>query len=152
MLNLVRSNQEQLSQSGRQNSSPKSSASKKKKGGNSYNVPVNIAGTITIRMRMAKDTRTKGAAAAFFSALPAGDISLFYSQTFSQNDDAIKAMDAIMNHFFETGGWSQCFGTIYAIEANIPQDLNLYIPSDHEELYNWVNCRIVSSRLVIIFG
>ena len=29
--------------------------------------------------------------------------------------------------------------TFYAIEANIPQELDLYIPSAQEELYNWVN-------------
>ena len=67
------------------------------------------------------------------------DVFLFYSQTFSENDVAIKAVDAIIDKFFEPGGWSQCFGNIYAIEANIPQELDLYIPSAQEELYNWVN-------------
>ena len=67
------------------------------------------------------------------------DVFLFYSQTFSENDVAIKAVDAIIDQFFEPGGWSQCFGNIYAIEANIPQELDLYIPSAQEELYNWVN-------------
>lgn len=36
-------------------------------------------------------------------------------------------------------GWSRCFDNIYAIEANIPPELDLYIPSAQEELYNWVN-------------
>ena len=67
------------------------------------------------------------------------DVFLFYSQTFSENDVAIKAVDTIIDQFFEPGGWSQCFGNIYAIEANIPQELDLYIPSAQEELYNWVN-------------
>ena len=67
------------------------------------------------------------------------DVFLFYSQTFSENDVAIKAVDAILDQFFEPGGWSQCFDNIYAIEANIPQELDLYIPSAQEELYNWVN-------------
>lgn len=67
------------------------------------------------------------------------DVFLFYSQTFSENDVAIKAVDAIIDQFFEPGGWSQCFDNIYAIEANIPQELDLYIPSAQEELYNWVN-------------
>lgn len=67
------------------------------------------------------------------------DVFLFYSQTFSENDVAIKAVDAIIDQFFEPGGWSQCFGNIFAIEANIPQELDLYIPSAQEELYNWVN-------------
>ncbi|KAL3766901.1 hypothetical protein ACHAW5_000919 [Stephanodiscus triporus] len=67
------------------------------------------------------------------------DVFLFYSQTYSENDVAIKAVDAIMDQFFEPGGWSRCFGNIYAIEANIPQELDLYIPSAQEELYNWVN-------------
>ena len=67
------------------------------------------------------------------------DVFLFYSQTFAENDVAIKAVDAIIDQFFEPGGWSQCFGNIYAIEANIPQELDLYIPSAQEELYNWVN-------------
>ena len=67
------------------------------------------------------------------------DVFLFYSQTFSENDVAIKAVDAIIDQFFEPGGWSQCFGNIYAIEANIPQELDLYIPSAQEELYSWVN-------------
>jgi len=67
------------------------------------------------------------------------DVFLFYSQTFAENDVAIKAVDAIIDQFFEPGGWSQCFDNIYAIEANIPQELDLYIPSAQEELYNWVN-------------
>ncbi|KAL9187722.1 hypothetical protein ACHAXT_006100 [Thalassiosira profunda] len=67
------------------------------------------------------------------------DVFLFYSQTFSENDVSIKAVDEIMDEFFSPGGWSQCFGNIYAIEANIPQELDLYIPSAQEELYNWVN-------------
>ena len=67
------------------------------------------------------------------------DVFLFYSQTFSENDVAIKAVDTIIDQFFEPGGWSQCFGNIYAIEANIPQELDLYIPSAQEELYSWVN-------------
>ena len=67
------------------------------------------------------------------------DVFLFYSQTFSENDVAIQAVDAIIDSFFEPGGWSQCFGNIYAIEANIPQELDLYIPSAQEELYSWVN-------------
>jgi hypothetical protein len=67
------------------------------------------------------------------------DVFLFYSQTFSENPVAIKAVDAIINQFFEPGGWSRCFENIYAIEANIPQDLDLYIPSAQEDLYNWVN-------------
>ena len=57
------------------------------------------------------------------------DVFLFYSQTYSENEVAIKAVDAIIDQFFEPGGWSQCFGNIYAIEANIPQELDLYIPS-----------------------
>lgn len=67
------------------------------------------------------------------------DVFLFYSQTFSENEVAIKAVDTIIDQFFEPGGWSQCFANIYAIEANIPQELDLYIPSAQEELYNWVN-------------
>lgn len=67
------------------------------------------------------------------------DVFLFYSQTFSENPVAIKAVDAIINQFFEPGGWSRCFENIYAIEANIPQELDLYIPSAQEDLYNWVN-------------
>jgi hypothetical protein len=67
------------------------------------------------------------------------DVFLFYSQTFSENQVAITAVDTILDQFFEPGGWSQCFGNIYAIEANIPQELDLYIPSAQEELYSWVN-------------
>ena len=67
------------------------------------------------------------------------DVFLFYSQTFSENEMATQAVDAIIQQFFEPGGWSQCFDNIYAIEANIPQELDLYIPSAQEELYNWVN-------------
>jgi len=67
------------------------------------------------------------------------DLFLFYSQTFSENEVAIKAVDEIIDSYNEPGGWSQCFENIYAIEANIPQELDLYIPSAQEELYNWVN-------------
>ena len=69
----------------------------------------------------------------------AADVFLFYSQTFSENTVATTAVDTIINSFFTPGGWSQCFDNIYAIEANIPQELDLYIPSAQEELYNWVN-------------
>ena len=66
------------------------------------------------------------------------DVFLFYSQTFSENEVAIKAVDTIIDQFNEPGSWSQCFANIYAIEANIPRELDLYIPSAQEELYNWV--------------
>mmetsp|Transcript_10579 Transcript_10579/g.13399 ORF Transcript_10579/g.13399 Transcript_10579/m.13399 type:complete len:891 (-) Transcript_10579:367-3039(-) len=67
------------------------------------------------------------------------DVFLFYSQTFSENDVAIKSVDKIFDQFFEGGGWAQCFDNIYAIEANIPPELDNYIPPAQEELYNWVN-------------
>ena len=67
------------------------------------------------------------------------DLFLFYSQTFSDNDDAIHSVDQIIDEYNSPGGWSNCFDNIYAIEANIPQELDLYIPSAQEELYNWVN-------------
>jgi len=82
----------------------------------------------------------------FFDDVPAdglrttsADLFLFYSQTFSDNEEAIKSVDEIMDEFFSPGGWSRCFDNIYAIEANIPKELDLYIPSAQEELYNWVN-------------
>ncbi len=67
------------------------------------------------------------------------DLFLFYSQTFSDNHEAVNAVDTIMEEFFTPGGWSRCFDNIYAVEANIPQELDLYIPTAQEELYNWVN-------------
>ena len=67
------------------------------------------------------------------------DLFLFYSQSFADNPVAMAAVDSIINTFNEPGGWSQCFDNVYAIEANIPQELDLYIPSAQEELYNWVN-------------
>ncbi|KAK1746265.1 leishmanolysin-like peptidase (family M8) [Skeletonema marinoi] len=67
------------------------------------------------------------------------DLFLFYSQTYSENDDAVTAVDTIMEEFFNPGGWSRCFDNIYVVEANIPQELDLYIPTAQEELYNWVN-------------
>ena len=36
------------------------------------------------------------------------DVFLFYSQTFGENEVAIKAVDTIIDSFFEPGGWSQC--------------------------------------------
>ena len=67
------------------------------------------------------------------------DLFLFYSQTFSENEVAIEAVDAIMAEFYSVGGWSRCFDNIFAVEANIPKELDLYIPAAQEELYNWVN-------------
>lgn len=49
------------------------------------------------------------------------DLFLFYSQTFSENEVAMSAVDTIMEEFFSPGGWSRCFDNIYAVEANIPQ-------------------------------
>ena len=48
-------------------------------------------------------------------------------------------MDKILDQFFEGGGWANCFDSIYAIEANIPAELDNYIPPMQEYLYNWVN-------------
>ena len=67
------------------------------------------------------------------------DVFLFYSQTFSESEVAIGSVDKILDQFFEGGGWAQCFDNIYAIEANIPAELDNYIPPAQEELYNWVN-------------
>ncbi|KAL7536273.1 hypothetical protein ACHAXR_010253 [Thalassiosira sp. AJA248-18] len=67
------------------------------------------------------------------------DLFLFYSQTFSENDEAMVAVDKIMEEFYSPGGWSRCFDNIYAVEANIPMELDLYIPAAQEELYSWVN-------------
>ena len=67
------------------------------------------------------------------------DVFLFYSQTFSENQVSIDSVDKILDQFFEGGGWAQCFDSIYAIEANIPAELDNYIPPAQEELYNWVN-------------
>ena len=67
------------------------------------------------------------------------DLFLFYSQTFSENQVAITAVDTIIDAYNQPGGWSECIDNIYAIEANIPRELDLYIPSAQEELYNWVN-------------
>ena len=67
------------------------------------------------------------------------DLFLFYSQTFGENDVAMRAVDKIMEEFFSPGGWSRCFDNIYAVEANIPKELDLYIPAAQEELYSWVN-------------
>ena len=67
------------------------------------------------------------------------DLFLFYSQAYSDNKDAINAVDMIMEEFFSPGGWSRCFDNIYAVEANIPKELDLYIPAAQQELYNWVN-------------
>lgn len=69
----------------------------------------------------------------------AADLFLFYSQTFADSPEAVAAVDEIIRSFNEPGGWSECFDSIYAIEANIPPELDLYIPSAQEELYNWVN-------------
>ena len=70
----------------------------------------------------------------FFDDVPADalkttavDLFLFYSQTFSENPVAMTAVDAIMKEFYSVGGWSRCFDNIYAVEANIPKELDLYI-------------------------
>ena len=49
-------------------------------------------------------------------------------------DRFISRFASILTILFSPG-----FDNIYAIEANIPQELDLYIPSAQEELYNWVN-------------
>lgn len=67
------------------------------------------------------------------------DVFLFYSQTFSENEEAMISVDKIIDQYNEPGGWSTCFDNIYAIEANIPAELDNYIPPAQEELYNWVN-------------
>jgi hypothetical protein len=69
----------------------------------------------------------------------AADLFLFYSQTFNDSPEAVVAVDEIIKVFNEPGGWSECFDNIYAAEANIPAELDLYIPSAQMDLYNWVN-------------
>ncbi|KAL7527260.1 hypothetical protein ACHAXR_001868, partial [Thalassiosira sp. AJA248-18] len=54
------------------------------------------------------------------------DLFLFYSQTFAENEEAMVAVDKIMEEFYSPGGWSRCFDNIYAVEANIPMELDLY--------------------------
>eukprot|EP00591_Stephanopyxis_turris_P001522 CAMPEP_0195511176 /NCGR_PEP_ID=MMETSP0794_2-20130614/3591_1 /TAXON_ID=515487 /ORGANISM="Stephanopyxis turris, Strain CCMP 815" /LENGTH=720 /DNA_ID=CAMNT_0040638727 /DNA_START=505 /DNA_END=2667 /DNA_ORIENTATION=+ len=67
------------------------------------------------------------------------DMFLFYSQSYFDSPEAVTAVDSIIATFNEPGGWSECFENIYAIEANIPPELDLYLPSAQEDLYNWVN-------------
>lgn len=68
------------------------------------------------------------------------DLFLVYSQSYSENDVAIKPMDEMIRTFYDdTTSWSRCFSNIYAIETNIPQELDLYIPSAREELSCWIN-------------
>lgn len=100
----------------------------------------NAANALFKRCRRRPKTKT------YFDDVPAdglrttsADLFLFYSQTFSENKVAMKAVDEILAEFFSPGGWSRCFDNIYAVEANIPKELDLYIPAAQEELYNWVN-------------
>lgn len=95
---------------------------------------------------MLKRCKRKPKIKSYFDDVPAdglrttsADLFLFYSQTFSDDETAMRSVDEIMNEFFSPGGWSRCFDNIYAIEANIPKELDLYIPAAQEELYNWVN-------------
>ena len=81
-----------------------------------------------------KRTKSEEKEKDYFDDVPADglrttstDLFLFYSQTFSENDVAMKAVDEIMQEFFSVGGWSRCFDNIYAVEANIPKELDLYI-------------------------
>jgi len=67
------------------------------------------------------------------------DLFLFYSQTYLDSEEAVKSVESVIKEFHERGGWSQCFDNVYAIEAKIPADLDLYIPSAQHELFNWVN-------------
>jgi len=93
-----------------------------------------------------KCKRKKKKSKAHFDDVPAdglrttsADLFLFYSQTFSENPVAMKSVDTILKEFLSPGGWSRCFDNVYAVEANIPQELDLYIPAAQEELYSWVN-------------
>jgi len=69
----------------------------------------------------------------------AADLFLFYSQSYYDSPEAVTAVDSIIKTFNEPGGWSECFENIYAIEANILPELDLYLPSAQEDLYNWLN-------------
>ncbi len=72
------------------------------------------------------------------------DVFLFYSQTFSENEVAIKSVDTIIDQYFEGGGWAQCFDNIYAVEANIPADLDNYIPPMQGKVYSFMHSFIHS--------
>ena len=100
----------------------------------------NAAKSLFKRCKRRRNTRN------YFDDVPADalrtssvDLFLFYSQTLSENEVAMKAVDKIMEEFFSPGGWSRCFDNIYAVESNIPKELDLYIPAAQEEFYNWVN-------------
>ena len=68
------------------------------------------------------------------------DLFLVYSQTYSENPSAVETIDRMISAFYdETTSWAKCFDNMYAIETVIPQEVDIYIPSAREELYNWVN-------------
>ncbi|KAL3806928.1 hypothetical protein ACHAXA_006643 [Cyclostephanos tholiformis] len=67
------------------------------------------------------------------------DLFLLYSRTYTDSNDAVKAVDAIIEEFLSPGGWGRCFVNVFAVEAGIPKELDLYIPEAQSELLNWVN-------------
>jgi len=76
---------------------------------------------------------------------PAADVDLylFFSQTYAYDWAATRSVDVILGAFYADRargeGWSRCIANVYAIEANIPKEVDLYIPAAQEELYNWIN-------------
>jgi hypothetical protein len=110
-------------------------------GGGGYST-ANSSSTTTMTRRC-----RRAAGGGYFDSVPAqrstmkADLFLFYSQTYSDNAGAgaVKAVDQIMREFLSPGGWSRCFDNVYAVEANIPEELDLYIPAAQSDLYNWVN-------------
>ena len=96
--------------------------------------------------RRCRRKRPVGGMREHFDGVPAyrlrttsADLFLLYSRTYTENGNAVNAVDAIMKEFFSPGGWSRCFDNVYAVEAGISKELDLYIPEAQSELLNWVN-------------
>jgi len=72
------------------------------------------------------------------------DIFLSFSQTYEASPNALSSINTVIDKFNAESteneiSWSKCFRNIFAIEANILADDDLYLPNQARRKMMWVN-------------
>lgn len=68
------------------------------------------------------------------------DLFLSFSQTYANDKRAIESVDIFIQNFYSGEyQWSKCFRNVYAVETNIEEDRDNFIPPMEEYLADWIN-------------
>ena len=67
------------------------------------------------------------------------DLFLVYSQSLETSPRAQEAVGRVTDRFHKNNGWGHCFGEIFAVDADIQSDLDIYQPKEQDTNPLWVN-------------